>query len=256
MTVFILKLIAMGTMLLDHFAIWFADNHVLLRNIGRLAFITYAFLMAESYCHLRDKPERLKSHVIKLLLLALVSELPHDMYGDLQWFYWKSQNVIPTLLLGFLALIGAGWWYRRFREKKLLRLAGPVVFSLAACAAAFLIRSEYDIAGVVLILLFCLYLQYADRLRFPLRLLAILLVILLYMWTYVFTRALSGPWTVPYMIRHFMTWSAGSFATALPLAFYNRKLGYHSKWFGRLYSLFYPLQFLALLAARYFILGF
>ena len=48
----------------------------------------------------------------------------------------------------------------------------------------------------------------------------------------------------------------GSLLAVFPLAFHNRKLGYHSKWFGWLYSCFYPLQFAVLIVARYIIRGF
>ena len=37
----------------------------------------------------------------------------------------------------------------------------------------------------------------------------------------------------------------GATLTIFPLALYNRKVGYNSKWFGWLYSCFYPLQFAA-----------
>ena len=50
MPVFILKLLAMSSMLIDHIAVAFVSPyHLVMRKIiGRLAFITYAFLISES----------------------------------------------------------------------------------------------------------------------------------------------------------------------------------------------------------------
>ena len=47
MTGFILRIIAMATMLLDHIGWNFIDNPMLLTWIGRIAFPCYAFLLAE-----------------------------------------------------------------------------------------------------------------------------------------------------------------------------------------------------------------
>ena len=43
MSVFILKLIAMCSMLIDHIAFALVNNNIALRNIGRFAFFIYAF---------------------------------------------------------------------------------------------------------------------------------------------------------------------------------------------------------------------
>ena len=53
MSAFIFKLLAMSTMVIDHISSGFLNNYMPMRNIGRLAFITYAFLMAEAFYHLR-----------------------------------------------------------------------------------------------------------------------------------------------------------------------------------------------------------
>lgn len=76
MTGFLLRVIAMLTMLIDHLG--FVETAAWMRVVGRCAFILYAFLMAESYYHLQNKPDRLRNHVIKPALLAVVSEVPYD----------------------------------------------------------------------------------------------------------------------------------------------------------------------------------
>ena len=119
MSVFILTLIAMISMFIDHTAFWLVNNNLVMRNIGRLAFVSYCFLIAESYYHLKDKPDRLKKHVIKLLFLFVLSEVPYDLFDHRKLMDFSSQNVILTLLLGFLSLIIAGYIKRKTNNKTL-----------------------------------------------------------------------------------------------------------------------------------------
>ena len=64
MSVFILKLIAMGSMVIDHLGYSYFFGNQVMRFIGRFAFIIYAFLIAEGYYHLKRKLNRLKGYLI------------------------------------------------------------------------------------------------------------------------------------------------------------------------------------------------
>ena len=251
MTVFMLKLIAMATMLVDHTAYWFVDNNNVMRNIGRPAFIIYAFLIAESYYHLREKPERLRSHALKLLILCLVSEIPYDQFTRCKWIFWDLQSVMPTLLFGFLALIASERWEKKCSGGK--RIAGGVVICIAAALITYLIRSSYKVGGVFLIVLFYQYLKRADDLSLWQKILALLLIDLFYICTYIWASAGFGGWAaISESATSFNRRLIGSLAAVVPLVFYNRKLGYQSRWFGWLYSSFYPLQFVVLVIVRTF----
>ena len=257
MTVFILKLIAMGSMLVDHMAYWLVDNNNVMRNIGRLAFITYAFLIAESYYHLKEQPVKLKGHVCKLFVLCLVSEPLYDQFTRRKWINWELQNVLPTLMLGFIALIIIGWWCDKNTKNAVYKFIGSVVICLIASIASYAVRSEYEFGGVILIVLFYLYLKKTDRFTLSQRIFCLLLIDATYICTYIWASAGFGSWSaITEAAASFNRRLIGSLVAIIPLAFYNRKLGYHSKWFSRLYSIFYPLQFVVLLAARYFVRGF
>ena len=117
MDLFVLKLIAMLTMLADHVAVVFLSDYLPMRIIGRVAFILYAFMMAESYRHLKDKPERIKAHLIKLAVLFLLSEIPYDLVRASKWFDPDRQNVILTLALGFSALAASGYLGKKLKNK-------------------------------------------------------------------------------------------------------------------------------------------
>ena len=95
-----LHIIAMALMLMDHLWATLLPAQDWLTCAGRLAFPIFAFMAVEGYFHTRN----LKRYVLRLLLFALLSEVPFDlMYGG-TWFYPVHQNVIWTLLLGLLGV--------------------------------------------------------------------------------------------------------------------------------------------------------
>ena len=136
-----LKLIAMLTMAIDHFAsaiVRYADvplftalGHTIdlyptLRIIGRLSFPIYAFLLVEGFLHTSNT----KKYARDLLIFALISELPWNLEhtGTL---LFSSQNVMFTLLLGLL-----GIWAIRDWQDQPRRLALSLLGLLPRCRRA------------------------------------------------------------------------------------------------------------------------
>lgn len=117
--------------------------YFLLRSVGRLAFPLFAFLVVEGFLHTRSRSR----YGLGLFVFALMSVVPWHLarYGRL--FTLGSQNVLFTLLLGFLALCAV----RRWEEGQLpsLRLAA-VLFTLLV--AARLLHTDYGYLGVGFIL--------------------------------------------------------------------------------------------------------
>lgn len=123
LTSYAIKWIAIVTMVLDHTAailVWDAytttlyatgradaqlwyDLYTLMRHIGRIAFPLFCFLLAEGFAHTHSRPK----YAWRLFLFALISEWPYDfaLYGTGIEFT-AHQNVMFTLLVGFLALWG------------------------------------------------------------------------------------------------------------------------------------------------------
>ncbi len=157
-----LKLIAVITMIIDHSASALIpqDGHLLfslfghsltlytlMRSIGRLSFPLFGFLIVEGFIHTRDR----KRYGISLFLLALISEIPWNLRhtGKLTC---SSQNVMFTLLLGFLGLCVM----ERYSEQKKTQL----ILMLALLAIAIVIKADYGVRGFGFILMLYLLKEY------------------------------------------------------------------------------------------------
>lgn len=142
---FTLKLIAIATMLIDHIGAVIFPGEMALRYIGRIAFPIFTFLLAEGFVHTKNE----KKYLLRLIIFALISEIPFDLA-----FYGKPvepshQNVFFTLFIGLLMLS----LLRYFEGKPLLRIVMVIVCALAA----FAMHTDYDYKGILLILVFFVF---------------------------------------------------------------------------------------------------
>ena len=129
-----------------------------MRRIGRLAFPIFCFLIAEGIAHTRD----IRKYGLRLLVFAVVSELPYNMLITHEWFYLGKQNIFFTLLLGVLLV----YVYERIDDAWQKWLCMVLVL-----VAAVLLRVDYGVSGVVLIFVMHLFRDRAGAvtvLSFPL----------------------------------------------------------------------------------------
>ena len=101
MSAFSLRAAALLCMLVDHTGLALFPAVDAFRCVGRLAFPLYCFLLAQGYLHTRS----VRAYARRLLLAALLSEIPFDLliFGRLSCTV--EQNVLFSLLLGLMALI-------------------------------------------------------------------------------------------------------------------------------------------------------
>lgn len=177
-----LKNIAYLTMLIDHFlAVVFTkiirqlaaagyetDTLIQIRQygraIGRMAFVLFAFLIVEGFVHTRSRPK----YLLRLTLLALVSEVPFDLAFSGKIVNNTSQNTLFTLSIGMLVLMIWEWaasCAHMLYHTKAVRdiywhfcvwVFRGVQFGalLLGCLAAYMLHVDYRLLGVPLIFVF------------------------------------------------------------------------------------------------------
>jgi hypothetical protein len=142
-----LHILAMFFMLLDHLWATVVPGNEWMTCVGRLAFPIFAFLIAEGSFYTRD----LKKYMGRLLIAAVVSEIPFNLMYAGRIFYPIHQNVLWTFLLA-LCLIR---WNERLRSARLWRRCLRFALSLAA---GFLLGTltfvDYHGYGVMMVLVF------------------------------------------------------------------------------------------------------
>ena len=124
-----LKALAMVCMLLDHMWATVIPGNTWMTWVGRLTFPLYAFLIAEGFFHTADR----RRYALRLLGLALLSEIPFDLIQFSTPFFPFHQNTVFTLLLGLWAISGLD----RARQEPTPR---RIILGLLTLAAACLLR--------------------------------------------------------------------------------------------------------------------
>ncbi|MCD7834203.1 MAG: conjugal transfer protein TraX [Lachnospiraceae bacterium] len=158
-----LKLIAIITMFIDHTgatvirsltalsasasntalrSAWIRGYN-LSRDIGRLAFPIFCFLLVEGFVHTRNP----RKYAGRLFVFALISEIPFDIALKGSWFYPDKQNVYFTLLIGLLVLMGIRQITDNGKRPILLSVL-PIALGMFA---ALKIDTDYNYKGVFLI---------------------------------------------------------------------------------------------------------
>jgi len=156
MTTFLLKIIAFTTMFIDHLGCCLGDTGIIsgsstlyltLRTIGRIAFPIFAFQLAKGAAFTRNKWK----YALRLLIFAFIAEIPFDLAIFAQPIYFYYQNVLFTLLLGLLCIYVMMWGSRLEGKKKILGWALTIIAVIAAMVLATMLYTDYDAAGVLMI---------------------------------------------------------------------------------------------------------
>ena len=144
-----LKVIAMITMAIDHtaaFLPFFQEHHVLyfvMRSIGRVAFIIFAFLLAEGFVYTHNR----KKYGRNLIIFAFISQLPYSLIHR-HFLFYTHTNVGFTLFLAFLGMLAM----EHYKEDK----AKLVAILVAIIIVTILIKPVRGLAGIGLVWVFFL----------------------------------------------------------------------------------------------------
>ena len=218
-----LKTIAMIFMFIDHLAYVMIERGTglggsfymidrIMRGMGRIAFPIFCFTIAEGF----QRTSNVQAYLKRLILFALISEIPFDLAFRGALFDMSYQNVFWTLAFGLAALMVyqdpliTGW-------KKVLGL-------LACFYIPYLFHTDYSMYGVLTI-----FVMYYFRKEPVIACLAGYIVLLL--------QSTAEVWAV---------------FGFLMILLYNGQKGYGNKMFC---YLFYPAHLLVLVLLKPYIVG-
>ena len=231
-----LHIMAMVFMLCDHLWATVIPGNDWLTCIGRMTFPIYAFLLVEGYFHTHN----LKKYVLRLLVFALLSEIPFNMVMGSNWFYPLHQNVLWT----FLIAIGLIHMNEKAKAsgKLWLRVVAGVGSVILGFFLGILTMVDYYHAGIWMVLVFYFFRgrkwwNYVGQ------------FVLLY---YINVEELSG---FAYEITlfgetHFLVRQGFALLALIPIWLYRGKEGYKSKTLQYIYYGFYPVHLLVLALIR------
>lgn len=216
MTVFILKIIACITMLLDHIKYGLPETSgILTLYFGRIAFPIFAFLAVEGYVHTSNFNKYLK----RLLIFGIISQIPFMLFKTLMTNQ-ISLNIMFTLLLGVSAI----FFYEKIKNKFLGLFVAILMMIIGQ-----VMQVDYGWYGVGLV--FIIYLIKNNKITFTI--FYILYTLLYYFVNYIKLEFNTINLYLPYIIF-----------SIIPIIFmllYNGKLGRKTKYF---YYWFYPIHLL------------
>ena len=213
-----LKIIACVTMLLDHIGATMVQGNTL-RIIGRIAFPIYCFLIAEGAYYTKSPVK----YLLRLSVGLVLSELPFDLAFRLKPT-WEYQNVMVTLLVGFLVV-------------EVIQNSKRDITKLLAVCAGFAFaewgNTDYGGYGVLLVVLFS---QTREKLWLQ------TIMVAMFAWMMDSFRITVLGIKIP--IEMFAV------LAMIPIGFYSGKKVSSNKALQWAFYLFYPLHLTALIFAR------
>ena len=227
-----LHLLAMAFMLFDHLWGTVVPGNDWMNCIGRVSFPIFAFLIVEGYHHTRN----LKKYAMRLLLFAILSEIPFDLAMGGRLFYPIHQNV----LWSFLISIGLIHWNEKAKQSGVLwkRMLTAFLSIVTGCLLGMVTFVDYYHAGILMVLVF-----YFFRGKKWWNYLA------QFLWmAYINLEVLGGIGYEFVLFDRVFFFARQGFAlfALIPIWLYQGRQGYHSKWFQMVCYLFYPVHLLIL----------
>ncbi len=261
-----LKLIAVITMLIDHVAAGIllftiregiypfgldfdqaSSLYYAMRNIGRVSFPLYCFLLVEGLEHTKSLPK----YMINLLAFGIISEVPFDFAlkvkkvpfsTDLVYMYQQNRdrlihnsNVYVTLFIGLVVIACMSFVEKKFFTPSEMLPTGfmtgnpfhMILYLAPIAAGAFIcyrLGSDYDKWGIVLISML-----------------------------YIFRKNRLFACMVGYVFFINMNNEAYSLPAFLLMFLYNGEKGYFKPKSKYFFYLIYPVHLVILLALRIFV---
>lgn len=234
---FVLHILAMGFMLLDHIYWSGLVDLTWFTCVGRLAFPIFAFMIAEGFHHTKNR----KKYMLRLLIFAVITELPFNLVAGGSLFYVQHQNVLWTFLLSVILLC----IYEKIKQNKntVFKVFAYPIITLVILLAAVLAMTDYNAIGVITVALF--HFTRTDEKTASHKRAFCCIVQLLVLCSLNVIVTGTPEYSVDICGAYFSIQSFAIFA--LPIIWlYNGKQGYYNKFIKWSYYLFYPVHCLIL----------
>ena len=140
MSSFIIKIIAVIAMLIDHIGFVFFPDVLWLRIIGRLAMPLFAFQVALGFQHTKDRNQ----YILRMLIFALFSQIPFNMLLSVGELSFKL-NIGFTFLFALLAL---------YSLENVKPIWGKILCLVPLVIAAYFLNYDYYLYGIALVIIF------------------------------------------------------------------------------------------------------
>lgn len=215
MTSFVLKLIAIFTMTIDHVGYIIFEKFSFFNYIGRLAFPIFAFQISEGYLHTKSK----KNYLYRLAFFALASQVPFSLFYS-TFSSNFALNIFVTLFIGLIAIIG----YEQTTNKCI-----GLLLVVCLASTANLIKADYGAFGVLAIFVFHVF----KKNKLYMNISYIVLCVLKYL-----PNLLQSGFAYQYILL-----MLGTMLPLLFIHFYNGKKGFSTKYV--LYG-YYPVHLMVL----------
>lgn len=233
LTSFDLHLLAMGLMLCDHICLALMPDRLWMTCVGRLAFPIFAFLVAEGFIRTRSRAR----YARRLLVVALVSEVPFDLLAAGRPVYPLRQNVLWTFLIALGCMQLLEWAKADPRPAARFVLSAGAVLGGFLAGTAFMV--DYFGPGVWTVLVFYFFRGDGWRQRLG----QLLCLLFLNGWLLAGQTVLPGGLALP--IQAFAV-------LALPFIWlYRGRQGPHGRAVRWLFYGFYPAHLLVLAGSRW-----
>lgn len=227
-----LHVMAMVFMLCDHLWGTIIPGNDWLTCIGRISFPIFAFLLVEGYFHTKN----LRNYVLRLLLFAILSEIPFNLAMGSRVFYPIHQNVLWSFLISLWLI------HRNERAKACGKVWRQILTGCCTVILGYVLglvtMVDFYHAGILTVLVFYFFRQKKWW---------SLLGQIICLW-YINTEILGG---LAYEIviggeRYFFIRQGFALLALIPIWLYHGKQGYHNKAVQYAFYAFYPLHLLIL----------
>ncbi len=257
MTSFVIKIIAIISMLFDHSSDILIGQTSILNVLGRIAFPLFAFQLVIGYSHTSN----FKKYFLRLLGFAIISQIPYSIMSNIVVGSYFYLNIFFTLAFGILAM-----YILDFKLEDIYLLFNKFNLSATKTTSSNNVNHSLNILLIIskLILISCI-LAIAQFFNFDYQAWGIILILTIYLFykpskdiknnlSFAFIYSLVCITRfIPYFSTLPLNWLIAEIMfTILPVIFmilYNGNKGKSLKYF---FYLFYPLHLIILEILHYF----